>query len=211
MQDQNNLAPIQSYTPTEEPGPSKRKEIVSTILLLAVALLIPFFLTSFIFQSYVVDGPSMEQTLQNNDRLIVNKSSRTLSRITRHEYIPKRYDIIIFNHTGTFGMELTTNKQLIKRVVGLPGERVVVKDGIVTVYNTDHPAGFDVDREGPESSIIGDTAGAINQMVGDNEVFVMGDNRPNSLDSRSFGPVDSKDIVGKLSIRVYPFNQITKF
>lgn len=210
MQDQNN-APIQPYTTPQEPGTSKRREILSTIVLIGVALLIPVLLTTFIFQSYVVDGPSMESTLQNNDRLLVDKAPRTWSRVTRHPYVPKRYDIIIFNHTGTFGMELTTEKQLIKRVVGLPGERVVVKDGIVTVYNSDHPNGFEVDRAGPESAVIGDTAGIIDQNVGQNEVYVMGDNRPNSLDSRSFGPVDTKDIVGKLSIRVYPFNKITRF
>lgn len=188
----------------------KAKSIISTILILIIAPVIALCLTAFVFQSYEVDGPSMETTLQNHDRLIVVKTPRTWSRITGHAYIPKRGDVIIFNRQGLneFG---GGNKQLIKRVIGLPGERVVVKDGALTVYNTAHPEGFQPDKILPYGKVINITPGSLDVAVGPNQVFVCGDNRPNSLDSRSFGPIDAKDIVGKLEFRIFPFSKANGF
>ena len=197
--------------PTPEPD-HKFREFLSTLGIIIIAPLVALFLTAFVFQSYQVDGPSMETTLQDRDRLIVTKISRTWSRITGESYIPKRYDVIVFNHTGEYGDEqFVTEKQLIKRVVGIPGDRVVVKDGIVTIFNAQRPEGFLVDREGPEKNTINYTPGNIEETVKEGEVYVMGDNRENSLDSRSFGTVRAQDIVGRLSIRIYPFDKANKF
>jgi signal peptidase I len=177
-----------------------------------VAICTPFFITHFIFQLYAVDGPSMNTTLANNDRLIVVKTSKTFASIKGGKYIPNRYDIIVFNERGDFGFDQqVTEKQLIKRVIGLPGDRVVVKDGVVTVYNKENPDGFLVDRAGPESKVIGVTTGNIDQTIKDGEVYVMGDNRENSLDSRVFGTVPSSDIVGRLAVRLYPFDKTQRF
>ncbi len=212
MQDQNITTPIYGST---EPTPksSQRREILSTLAIIIIAPLVALFLTAFVFQSYEVDGPSMEKTLFNKDRLLVNKTPRTWARITGHSYQPKRYDVVIFNHTENYGLDGTTDKQLIKRVIGLPGDRVVVKDGVVRVYNKENPNGFLVDQKGPEAAVIGETVASteIDQKINKGEVFVMGDNRPNSLDSRAFGPINIDDIVGRLSIRIYPFNEITRF
>jgi signal peptidase I len=122
------------------------REIASTLGVLLGALIIAALLIAFVFQSYEVDGPSMESTLQNNDRLIVWKVPRTISRITHHPYIPHRGDVIIFVESGLAQFGQDDTKQLIKRVVGLPGDRVVVNNGLLTIYNKQHPNGFDPDK-----------------------------------------------------------------
>jgi signal peptidase I len=186
------------------------RNIVSTLLVLLIAPLIALLLTAFVFQSYQVDGPSMQPTLQNNNRLIVWKVARTWARITGHQYIPDRGDIIIFNTNGLpdFG---ETGKQLIKRVIALPGERVVVKNGTLTVYNKQHPNGFRPDATLPYGSVITDTQGDEDIVVPQGSVFVCGDNRNDSLDSRVFGPVPVNNIVGKLVYRVLPIDEAKTF
>jgi len=161
----------------------------------------------FVFQSYEVDGPSMQPTLFNNDRLIVWKLPKTWSRITGHPYIPDRGNIIVFEEPSL------DDKQLIKRVIGLPGDRVSINNGVVTVYNKAHPNGFDPDTSLPygKSTHIPVTSGSLTVTVGPNQVFVCGDNRPDSLDSRYFGTVPVKDIIGKLAIRILPLDKAEKF
>lgn len=183
------------------------KSIFSTIAILVIAPLIALSLTAFVFQSYEVDGPSMETTLQNKDRLIVYKLPRTIAKITGNDYLPKRTEVVIFNRMDSFEFGNAKARQLIKRVIALPGERVVVKDGIITVYNKEHPNGFQPDKTFPYGKVITTTAGEVDLTVPEGYVFVCGDNRPQSLDSRSFGPVPLKDLVGRLSLRVYPFNK----
>ncbi len=187
------------------------RNIISTIGIIVLAPLVALFLTTFVFQSYQVDGPSMEPTLQDRDRLIVTKTGKTWSKITGKDYIPKRYEIVIFNHTGDFGRLQATEKQLVKRVVGLPGDRVVIKEGVITVYNKENPEGFLVDQAGPEKDAVTNTNGNHEETIENGEVYVIGDNRSNSLDSRSFGTVRSQDLVGKLALRIYPFNKIQAF
>ncbi len=189
----------------------KYRDILSTLAIIILAPLLALFITMFVFQSYEVDGPSMNDTLHNNDRLIVNKLPRTWAKITRQPFIPNRYDIVIFNYTDRFDGVNPTNKQLVKRVIGLPGERVVVKDGSVTVYNKEHPKGFAVDKVSQEAKAAKNTPGEIDVTIGKDQVFLMGDNRPESLDSRAFGPVKASELVGKLVYRIYPFSQARKF
>ncbi len=185
----------------------------STIAIILGAILVAGLMMWFVFRSYQVDGPSMQTTLHNNDRLIIWKVPRTWARITGHTYIPNRGDIIVFAERG-----LTTpdgnSKELIKRVIGLPGDRVVVENGKTRVYNTEHPDGFNPDTAlpyGENLNLAMDPEEKIDENVGDNQVFVMGDNRNNSLDSRIFGPVDAKDIVGKLVLRVFPLSDAKRF
>ncbi len=198
------------------PPPKKNREglksILSTVLILVAAPLIALALTAYVFQSYEVDGPSMETTLENHDRLIVLKVPRTIARITGHDYIPHRGDIIIFVKRGLqeYG-DSQNEKQLIKRVIGLPGDRVVVTDGTLTIYNTAHPNGYSPDDSGDWKNAIVTTNGNVDLTVKPGEVFVCGDNRTNSLDSRFFGPVSANDIVGKLSLRVFPLGNAEKF
>lgn len=205
----NQPAPL---LPTDEPKHSKEglKNVISTLSLLLLAPIIALLLTAFVFQSYQVDGPSMQTTLENNDRLIVLKVPRTWARLTGKDYIPNRGDIIVFNHADIAGPG-DDDKQLIKRVIGLPGDRVVVKDGQLTIYNIDNPEGFSPDKTLPYGKVITETSGDVDMIVPAGEVFACGDNRSNSLDSRYFGSIPADDIVGKLGVRVYPFNQAEIF
>ncbi len=199
--------------PADKAPPKKkdnRSEIWSTLAVIILAPIVALFLTLFVFQSYEVDGPSMEKTLFDNDRLIVNKVGRTMARVSGKHYVPSRYSIIVFTQQ-TSSYEGTEEKQLIKRVIGLPGDRVVVKDGIVTVYNKDRPEGFNVDKEGPEAGLNEYTDGNIDIVIKPGQLYVLGDNRKNSLDSRAFGPIDSDAVIGTLSARIFPFNEIEKF
>ncbi len=168
-------------------------------------------IVSFGIQSYQVDGVSMEQTLQDKDRLIVNKLPRSMARITHRKYIPHRGDIIIFNAVNlpdTFGLG---SKQLIKRVIGLPGDHVVVRDGSITVFNADHPKGFNPDKTIGYTIAAKITDNNVDLKLGPDEIFVCGDNRPNSEDSRYFGPISSRDIVGKLVLRLFPTDKAQRF
>jgi signal peptidase I len=125
----DTMAPIQTSEPPQKH--STLREILSTIGVLLVALVVALGLIAFVFQSYQVDGPSMETTLQNQDRLIVWKLPRTWSRITHHQYVPKRGDVVVFVESGLEQYGQGSSKQLIKRVIGLPGDRVVVNGGVV--------------------------------------------------------------------------------
>lgn len=189
------------------------REAIAAIGIIAGAILVAVFIIVFVFRSYQVDGPSMENTLQNNDKLVIWKVPRTWADITHHDYIPDRGDIIVFNQSGLAEFGQDNNKQLIKRVIGLPGDHVVVKDGKVTIYNKQHPHGFDPDKTLPygKDNAIPYTAGYTNVTLSKDQLFVCGDNRPDSLDSRSFGPINANQIVGKLVLRVFPISHAEAF
>lgn len=181
------------------------RETLLSIAILLAAFVAALLLITYVFQSYVVDGPSMQNTLHNGDRLIVWKAPRTWASITGGQYVPARGDIIVFKEPGLveYGGGV---KQLIKRVIGLPGDRVVVSNGKVTIYNKQHPNGFDPDQAlgyfGSQS--IPFTAGDLDLRLDAHQLFVMGDNRPDSLDSRRFGPIQTTQVVGQLVLRVMP-------
>jgi len=190
---------------------SKFKGVLSTLAVLLIAPLLALTITAYVFQSYEVDGPSMQTTLHDHDRLIIWKVSRTWARLTHHDYLPTRGDVIVFIKKGLYEDNSNKEKQLIKRVIALPGERVTVKDGKVLVYNTEHPDGFSPDATQPYGKVITNTDGNIDLTVPAGEIFVCGDNRANSLDSRYFGPIPLHDVVGKLAVRILPLGQAKKF
>ncbi len=187
------------------------KDFFSTVAILVAAFAVALLMISFVFRSYQVDGPSMEPTLQNNDKLIIWKVPRTWSDVTGHAYIPSRGNIIVFSESGLsrFGQENT--KQLIKRVIGLPGDTVKVANGQYTIYNAQHPNGFDPDQTMAYGKNIPFTSGDLTVKLAKNQVFVSGDNRPDSLDSRDFGPINANQIVGQLILRVYPPTKLSIF
>lgn len=193
---------IPPYKKTKKPAAVR--EILSTIGILLLAPLAAIVFTAFVFQFYRVDGPSMEQTLQNNDRLIVFKLPKSLASLTGQDYLPSRGDIVVFSKAEDGGKA----RQLIKRVIALPGDRIVIKNDVVTLYNPEHPDGFDPDEGKQHQPSTVPTSGDIDVTIPEGEVFVMGDNRPNSLDSRVFGPIKSDDITGRLVMRVFPFKPI---
>ena len=202
-------------TPWQDFGKSKRREswksALSTILILIIAPIIALTLTAFVFQSYEVDGQSMETTLQDHDRLIVWKIPRTIARITGNDSIPARGDIVVFVKHGIEEYDPDQDKQLIKRVIGLPGERVVIHGDTVTIYNSEHPEGFNPDTQGDYTPVKTNTQSNVDIIVPDGEIFVAGDNRGNSLDSRVFGPIPARDVVGTLAYRIFPLNKAESF
>ncbi len=165
-------------------------------------------INQFIFQSYYVDGTSMTPTLQNNDRLIIDKVERSLATVGGGHYIPKRGQIVVLD--SSLVDQTGHSEQLIKRIIGLPGDEVMIgSDGMVTIKNKAHPAGFNVnDSLGLklEPAYV-DTP--LDMSVPSNEVFVMGDNRGpgGSFDSRTFGPIDTSKIQGRLLARIFPVNK----
>ena len=195
------------------PAPRRRdqwRSALSTIAILVSAPLIALAITSYVFQSYEVDGPSMETTLQNQDRLIVLKLPQSFARLTGKDYIPARGDIVVFAKRGMADID-QHDKQLIKRVIGLPGDRVVVENGAVTIYNSTYPEGYDPDAGTEYPSVATATPGNVDIRVEEGEVFVMGDNRTNSLDSRNFGSISSDEIVGKLAFRILPLDKAESY
>lgn len=197
-------------------APSHWKGTLSTIAILLIAPIIAILLTAFVFQSYQVDGVSMQNTLQNNDRLIIWKVPRTWARITGHQYVPKRGDIIIVSENNLEACGQSESRQIVKRVIGLPGERVVFNDGHYTIYNTEHPKGFDPDKTLPYGKtgtpLFEDQSGTnVDVTLDDHHIFVSGDHRADSCDSRALGPVNTDQIVGKLALRLLPLSKMEKF
>ena len=185
------------------------RNISSTLLLLISAPIIAILLTSHVFQSYQVDGQSMETTLQNGDRLIVLKLPKTIANISRGTYMPNRYDIVVFDRPPQSAISANV-EHLIKRVIALPGERVSIRDGRVTVYNDEYPDGFNPDVNQEHSESVSVTEGQVDITVSEGEVFVLGDNRFNSTDSRKFGSIDTDSIVGTAELRFVPVSKMKK-
>lgn len=208
MDNKNSNSSIADSVLAEKPNrQSPWRDRLSTVLLFVVAFLIAITLNTFVFQSYEVDGSSMEPTLQNSDRLLIYKFPRTLASITGKDYQPNRGDVIVFHKPNG------TSDQLIKRVIGLPGDRVVVKDNKITIYNAARPEGFDPDNA-PYGADLPETSGNVDVTVPEGEIFVCGDNRiPGaSLDSRSvLGNVPLDKVVGKLLLRYIPIGNYKVF
>ena len=186
------------------------KNIASTVGILLAAPLLAVFITIFVFQSYEVYGQSMETTLQNGDRLIVQKLSKNWSKIRGKQYTPGRYEVVVFDKPRYLSDTTGDVKHLIKRVIGLPGERVVVTNGKITIFNSANPDGFDPDENQEYANDILQSPGNVDITVGEDELFVMGDNRTNSLDSRSFGAIKTNLLTGTAEIRFIPVGSFTK-
>lgn len=203
---------IDYVAPEYEPVSKKiLPEWLNTILVFLAAIGVSLLIIAFVFRTYNVDGPSMESTLQNSDKLIIWKVPVTWSHITKHQYVPKRGDVVVFNQSGLSEFGQQDQKQLIKRVIGLPGERVTVFNGRYKVYNAQHPNGFNPDTSLPYGKNIPATSGNVDVKLDNQELFVSGDNRPESLDSRSFGPIQTNQLVGKLVLRIMPIDKTKVF
>lgn len=186
------------------------KDMLGIGVFIAAVCIGAWLINLFIFRSFNVDGPSMEDTLHTGDRLIVNRLPVTWSHIRGTSYVPERGQIIVFKNPGyTPGSQ---NEYIVKRVIAFPGERVVVKNGKVTVYTTDHPEGIDVDKEHPGAKQ--PTDGEVDTTVAEGTIFVLGDHRQLgfSCDSRScMGTIPYDDIIGPVSFRIFPFDQMKVF
>ena len=185
----------------------KRRHYILGVLVhvgsvVVMAFITVFMFTLYILQPYRVDGASMQPTLENDDRLFILRSGKVVSDIFGIDFIPKRGDIVVLESK-------VNDKKWIKRVIGLPEERIVIKDKIITIYNEEFPAGFMPELNlKPELADFPSNEPVVDRIIGKGEVFVIGDNRlpRQSSDSRgSLGNISLDDIDGTVFVRVVPF------
>ncbi|MBU0660904.1 signal peptidase I [Patescibacteria group bacterium] len=167
-------------------------ELIKIAVLAGVTIV---FIRYFLFKPFLVKGKSMEPTFYESEYLIINELS--------YRFIePERGEVIVFEAPN-----VQEKDYYLKRIIGLPGERVRIEDQKVIVYNAENPEGVVVEEE----YLIEETYGSIQYSLGEEEYFVMGDNRDESFDSRKFGPIHRDTIVGKTWIRGWPFTRVTIF
>ncbi len=165
------------------------------------AALIVLVLTSYVVQVGSVRGESMVSSFQDGQRIVIDKIPVTLARLNNSVFVPSRGQVVVAqpNFGGSDKASgIVGESTIIKRVIGLPGERVVVRGGVVTVFNAEHPNGFDPSvGTAWATHIQPDTATVpVDVTLRENEIFVCGDNRPQSLDSRVNGPLGVIQVVG---------------
>ncbi|MDR0957557.1 MAG: signal peptidase I [Candidatus Nomurabacteria bacterium] len=220
----------------EKPSPKAKGSGVSWLrdfmglgIFVVVVLVGAFLINTFIFRSFNVVGPSMEPTLDGgygglpNDRLIINLMPRTWAGIWGGNWVPERGDIVVFHNPSWRAGE--EDEYVVKRVIGLPGERVTVNDCVLKVYNEENPDGFDPyptfeNMEEDDKKVNTCVAGnGTDRTVSEDSIFVVGDHRVDnySMDSRngdgraSLGLVPLKNIVGKVAVRIWPFDRFKFF
>jgi signal peptidase I len=178
------------------------QRVVLGVIGLGAILTVVVLVSTYIVQPFKVDGESMESTYKNTSQVFINKVPITWVHIAGREYAPSRGQVVIvrqiFGVTDDIQSADKANDYLIKRVIGLPNERVVVRDGKITIYNTEKPAGFDPDEGSVWQKTMYTEKGGVDVDVtlGKDEIFIVGDNRPESIDSRFNGPILTKQIIG---------------
>lgn len=187
------------------------KDALSIVAFIICVIIGTLLINTYVFRSFSVLGPSMEKTLYTGDRLIVNRLPVTWSQLQNKQYIPERGQVIVFKNPN-FSLG-SVDEFVVKRVIAFPGERVTVKNGVVAVYNAEHPSGFNPDdaNHGEPGS---PTSGDVDTIVAKDTLFVMGDHRQGqfSCDSREcMGTIPYYDVVGPVSLRIFPFNAIRNF
>ena len=170
-------------------GESRANFFTDLIKFSLVALLIVVPIRLYIAQPFIVSGDSMVPTFHNGEYLIVDEVSYRFEE-------PARGDVIIFRYPKD------PSKYFIKRIIGLPGDTVALANGTVTITNTENPDGF-VEHE-PYLMDAQRTTERYTVALGEGEYFVLGDNRPASSDSRSWGVLPEDNIVGRAFLRLLP-------
>lgn len=153
----------------------------------------------------------MEATLFTGDRLIVNRIPVTIAQLQNKSYVPERGQVIVFKNP--LFAPGTGEEFIVKRVIALPGERVVLKDGKFTVYNKANPNGFNPD-DANHNEPGNYTSGEVDETVQEGTLFVAGDHRAEgySKDSRNgLGLIPFYDVIGPVTLRIFPFDKIRTF
>jgi signal peptidase I len=165
-------------------------EMFETVALAVVAVVL---VRAFVIQPFVVSGASMEPTFYNGNYLLVDE-------LTYSFRDPQRGEVVVFRYPAD------PKSFYIKRIIGLPGERIVLEGGRITAYQDEEKIDLN------ELYLSGRfTQGSFEVTLEDDEYFVMGDNRNFSFDSRSWGPLPKDDIIGVVRIRLWPVNEVQAF
>lgn len=160
------------------------------IFIIAVAIIIP--VRWFLFQPFVVTGDSMRPNFADGNYLIIDELSYRFRE-------PARGEVLVLRFPGDH------SQFFIKRIVGLPGERIMIENGRVTIYNDIYPKGLLLEEDYlPNNNL---TYGNIDRRLSGDEYFVLGDNRLSSSDSRIWGPLKRADIVGRVYFRLFPLKE----
>lgn len=165
---------------------------VCKIVLISLAIIIP--IRYYLVQPFFVNGHSMDPNFHDKDYILVDKLGYRLNP-------PKRGDVIVLKYPED------PSEYFIKRIIGLPGETITVKNNTVTIFNKQNPDGFVLDEHTYLPSGI-TTPGDLTYRLDDKDYFVMGDNRPNSSDSRRWGALHESFIAGRAWIRLWPLDDV---
>jgi len=166
-------------------------EVLETIIISVGAV---FIIRTFLFQPFLVSGTSMQPTFSNGDYLLVDEISYRFRA-------PQRGEVIVFNSP-------TNEGYFIKRIIGLPNEKVQIKNGQIEIFNTQ---GQEIALKENYLLLGLKTAGNSEVVLKPNQYFVLGDNRDYSFDSRSWGPLDSNRIIGIVKLRIWPLTTAMAF
>ena len=194
--------------PTEQPSfnvPSKKQEAMNsvksfiweTVKIIIISLIIIIPVRYYLIQPFYVSGASMEPNFYDHEYLIIDEISYRFNN-------PQRGDIVVFKYPKN------PSDFFIKRIIGLPDEQIKIVSNKITITNSEKPGGFILD----ERSYLSEnspTPNDTNITLGQDEYFVLGDNRTSSLDSRTFGPITRSDIIGRTWVRGWPLDQFTVF
>ena len=190
LEEISNDQPALDKKKVEEKDYSLKREIISTVVYLLAVVALTFLFVQYVGQRTHVNGDSMNATLEDGDNLIVDKISYRFTD-------PDRFDIIVFPY------QYQEKTYYIKRIIGMPGETVQVKDGEIYINGEvlEESYGKEVMKY---AGVAGDPI-----TLGEDEYFVLGDNRNNSSDSRdpSVGNIKEDQIIGKAFIRIWPLNK----
>ena len=178
-----------------KPGMDAIREWITVI---GVALLIAFVVRGFVLQQFYISGPSMESTMFQNNRVLVNKLSYRLHDIHRG-------DVVVFDRVTTDGVEVQ-HDDLIKRVIGVAGDSVSIANCVVSVNGSevDEPYLNDYDLAQANLEDRCRVPEMVATIVEPGHLFVMGDNRPQSFDSRMFGTIEEDLVVGRAFVIIWP-------
>lgn len=167
------------------------KELLKFVLI-AFIIVVPF--RWFVAQPFIVNGASMEPTFKDNEYLIVDQLSHRIKN-------PERGEVIIFKYPKD------PSKYFIKRIIGLPSETLEINGSEIKITNNEFPDGFTID----ETYITYQKNNKLKIELSEDEYFVMGDNRASSSDSRVWGPLKKKLLVGRPLVRLFPVNRFNFF